>query len=67
MIHAEILYAYIIFPLSLQFNFECRGTQTGERLRLKNTDPTSRQRGRPKSTNIRNCLKIIKDRRRKFG
>jgi hypothetical protein len=34
---------------------------------LKTTDLTSGQSGRPKSTQTRNCLKIIKERRRKIG
>jgi hypothetical protein len=33
--------------------------------KLKTTDPTSRQRGRP-TQQIRNCLKIIKERRKKI-
>jgi hypothetical protein len=37
------------------------------RQKLKITDPTSRQRGRPTSTNLKLSKKIIKERMEKIG
>jgi hypothetical protein len=50
---------------TIEYGHECRGTKTRERLRwrctatMKATDPTSRQRGHPTSTNP-SLSKIIK-------
>jgi hypothetical protein len=50
----------LISPVGLRSEKGCTGD---DQQKLKATDSTSRQRGRPTSTN---CLKIIKDRRGKI-
>jgi hypothetical protein len=52
----------LISPVGLRPEKGCTGDA---RQKLKTTDPTSLQRGRPTSINLsKNCLKIIKGRRK---
>jgi hypothetical protein len=53
----------LMSPVGLRSEKGCAGDA---RQKLKITDPTSRQIGRPTSTNP-NCLKIMKERRRKIS
>jgi hypothetical protein len=50
-------------PVGLSSETGCYGDA---KQKLKTKDPTSRQRGRP-TYKTRNCLKIIKERRRTIG
>jgi hypothetical protein len=50
-------------PVGLRPEKGCAGNA---KQKLKTKEPTSRQRGRPTSTN-RNCLKVMKEKRRKIG
>jgi hypothetical protein len=51
-------------PVGLRFEKGCAGDA---KKKLKNTDPTSRQRGRSASTNPKLSKKIIKERMGKIG
>jgi hypothetical protein len=51
-------------PVGLRYEKGCAGDA---RQKLKSTDPTSRQRGRPTSTNPKLSKKLIKERKGKIG
>jgi hypothetical protein len=54
----------LMSPVELRSEKGCAGDA---RQKLKSTDPTSRQRGRPTSTNPKLSKKIIKERMVKIG
>jgi hypothetical protein len=54
----------LMSPVGLRSEKDCAGDALQK---LKSTDPTSRQRGRPTSTNPKLSTKIIKERMGKIG